>query len=159
MGSDHSDVVNLKAEAHLPAPATPDNRGKGSSGEIGRNTLQDLFPSNTTYCSAFHVTDLGPGEFRFQRIHKRSGDVHFDLEIPNGDVGGMNIGEGKGLSMVIRDVPFFFHVHLLDLFLSACPRCVGSGHAGNRTGDGLRGGCQGREWSSWSSRTQVEGHM
>src|SRR5258708_1501516 len=85
MGSDLLSVV----DTYLSTPATPDDRSKCSSGEISRYILQDLLPSDASDCTTFHVINLEPGEFGFQRICKGSGDVHFDPEIPNGNIDGM----------------------------------------------------------------------
>jgi len=72
-------------EACLSAPVAPDDHSGGSCGKIGRYILRDLLLSDATKRIAFRVASLEPGEFGSQRIHKGSGDVHFDLKIPNGD--------------------------------------------------------------------------
>jgi hypothetical protein len=140
MRSVRSDPSSVVYEGgYLSTPATSDNRGEGSSGEISRNFLQNLLPLDAGYRVILHVTDLGLGEFGLQRVHQRGGDVHFDLEIPNSDTGRTNVGEGKALSVVVRGVPFrlrcfrgkgtfFLHVHLLDPFRNDRPHGVGSRH-------------------------------
>ena len=89
------------ADAYLSAPTAPDDRSERPSGKISRYVLQDLLPLDTTFLTTFHVTDLEPGEFGFQRVCKGCGDVHFNPEIPNGNVDGMNVREGKVLLVVI----------------------------------------------------------
>lgn len=69
----------MEMEAKFSAPANPDDRSEGSSGEVGQHVLQDPLSLNT----AFYVTDLGPGESGLESTSKRSGGVHFDLDIPN----------------------------------------------------------------------------
>lgn len=93
---------------YLPAPTTPDDRGESSSGKISRYILQDLLPPNSVHCINFHITNPGLDKFGLERVRKRSGDVYFDLEVPNGNICGMNIGEGEGLPVVIQDAPFCF---------------------------------------------------
>ena len=129
-------------DVYLSTPATPNDRSERSSGEISRYILQDLLPSDATLLATFHITDLEPGEFGFQRIRKGSGDVNFNFEIPNSDIDGTNVGEGKGLLVVVQDVPFRSHyfvgehtralllqVYLIDSFLKVCPTgAVGRGH-------------------------------
>ena len=125
-------------ETHLSASATSDNRSEGSSREIGRNVLQDLLPPNTPRPTTFHIASHRLYEFGFQRIHERSDDVHFDPEIPNGDVDGMNVREREVLLVVVQDVPFHFYRFVgqqtlslqiyLDFSLNSCLRSVGSGH-------------------------------
>ena len=134
-------------EAYLSTPAAPDDRSEGSSWEISRNVLQDLLPPNAARPIAFHITDLGLSELDFQRIHKRSGDVHFDLEIPNSNMGRANVGEGKVLFVVVQDVPFRFgrivgrwapllQVYLLDSSPNVCPSGVKGGHVESCARDG-----------------------
>ena len=91
---------------YLSASTTPDDCSEGSGGKISRNIFQDLLPSNTIHRATLHIGDFGLGEFGLQRVRKRGGDLHFDLEIPNSDVGGVNVREGKVLLMVVQDVPF-----------------------------------------------------
>ena len=106
-------------EAHLSASATSDDRSEGPSRKIGRNVLRDLPPPNVV---TFHITNLKLREFGFQGIHERSDDIHFDPEIPNSDVGGMNV-EGEVLLAVFRDVAFHLYrfVDQLILFLQVPP--------------------------------------
>lgn len=92
-------------EAYLSAPATTDYGSEGSSRKISRNIPQDLLPLNTGHRITFYITDLGLGVFSLERIHKRNGDVHFDPEISDGNICRMNVGEGKVLLVVVRDVP------------------------------------------------------
>jgi len=96
----------MGGEAYLSAPATPEYRSEGSSRKISRNVLQDPLPLNTGHYITFYVTDLGFGALSLERIHKRNGDVHFDPVILDGNICGVNVGEGKVLLMVVRDVPF-----------------------------------------------------
>jgi len=95
-------------EVYLSAPATSDDCGEGSRGEICRYIVQDPLSPNSAYCVTFQIASLGLGEPGLERVHERSGDVDFDPEISNDNLNGVDIGEGKGLSVVVRDVPFCF---------------------------------------------------
>ena len=95
-------------DAYLAATAASDDRSEGASGKISRHILQNPLPPNTIHRDTFCIANLGPDEFGPQRIHKRNGEIRFDLEIPNGNIGGMDVGEGKVLLVVIRDLPIQF---------------------------------------------------
>ena len=91
---------------YLSAPATSDDRSERSSRKIGRYIVQDPLPPSCAHRVAFHIASLGLCAFRLQGVEKRSGNARFDLEIPNGDIGGMDVGEGEGLSVIVQGVPF-----------------------------------------------------
>lgn len=95
-----------RVEVYLSAPTPSDDCGEGSRGEICRYITQDLLSPDSAYCVTFQIADLGLGEPGLERVHERRGDVNFDLEVSNGNADGIDIGEGKGLSVVVRDVPF-----------------------------------------------------
>ena len=95
-------------DAYLAAAATSDDRSEGTSEKMSRHILQNPLPPNIICRATFCIANLGLREFGLQRIRKRSGDVHFNIEIPNGNIGGMDVGEGKVLLVVIRDLPIRF---------------------------------------------------
>lgn len=98
----------LGVEVYLSAPATSNDRGEGSRGKICRYAVQDLLSPNSAYCVTFQIASLGLGKPGLERVHERSGDVNFDPEVSNDNINGVDVGEGKGLSVVVRDVPFRF---------------------------------------------------
>ena len=110
-------------DTYLSTPAAPDDRGERSSEKIGRHSLQDPLPPIT---AIFYITNLGLGELGLERVGKQSGNFHFDLEVSNCDVGGMDLREGKVLCVVVQDVPFrVLHADALDRFLNGCLFSVG----------------------------------
>ena len=158
----------MRVEAHLSTPASSNDRGEGSGGEITRNILQDLPPSPAHHVT-FHIADPGLCEFGLYRVHNGSDNVDFDPEVPNGNICGVDVGEGKGLLAVVRDVRFrfcgfgeqralLFHVHL-DPYLEDRLASVGSGHTESpvpvvcRRGEGEE--FSGRSRSLWALRRQM----
>jgi hypothetical protein len=65
--------------------------------------LQDPLPLITTI---FYITNPGLGELGLERVGKRSGSFHFDLEVPNSDFSSMDFREGKALLVVVQHASF-----------------------------------------------------
>lgn len=146
-------------DSDLSAPATSDNRGDSTGRKVCREVLQNLLPSGRTCHIAFQIFSLGVGESCLQCVCEGRGDVDFDLEVPNGNVGRRDIGEGEVLLVVVRDVPFwycrfvkwcigFLRIHLLDLSFEGR-----RGHAESlrpgRESERARAGPEGKGTEGW----------
>ena len=92
----------MNLNTYLSTPATPNDCSERPSRKISRHVLQDPLPPN----AALYIANLGLGKPGLESVGKRSSNFHFNLEISNSDVDGMDVREGKILLVVVQDVQF-----------------------------------------------------